>query len=60
MEKWKELAMRLQLHQTIDKENQNLMDDQRQKWRAVSESTCDVILFLSKQNFSFREHREGF
>ena len=42
MDKWKELTVRLHLNQTIDKENQNLMDDQRKKWRAVFESVADV------------------
>jgi len=60
MDKWKELAMRLQLHKTTDKEKQNLMDDHRQKWRAVLESIFDVITFLSMQNLPFRRHRDTF
>ena len=30
-DKWKELALRLQLHQTIDKEMQDLMDNEKNK-----------------------------
>ena len=60
MDKWKELTVRLHLNQTIDKENQNLMDDQRKKWRAVFESVADVTLFLSKQSLPFRGHGESF
>jgi len=43
--KWKELAMRLQLHQTTYERDQNLMDDQQQKWRAVSEATVEWMTF---------------
>ncbi|CAK8695842.1 unnamed protein product [Clavelina lepadiformis] len=36
------------------------MDEERKKWKAISESVVDVILFLSKQNLPFRGHREAF
>lgn len=52
--------MRLQLHQTIEEENQIRMDDQRKNGRAVLEGVVDVILFLSKQYLPFRGHRESF
>jgi len=32
------------------------MDKERKKWRAIT----DVTIFLSKQNFSYRGHREDF
>ena len=52
--------MRLQLQQTIDKNMQKQIDQERKKWKAILESVVDVILFLSKQNLPFRGHREAF
>ena len=60
IEKWKDLAMRLQLQQTIDKNMQKHIDEERKKWKAILESVVDVLLFLSKQNLLFRGHREAF
>jgi len=34
------------------------MDKERKKWRTISRIIIDVIFFLSKQNLSFRGHRE--
>ena len=50
----------LQLQQTIDKNMQKQINQERKKWKAILESVVDVILFLSKQNLPFREHREAF
>jgi len=36
------------------------MDKERKKWRAISRIIIDVIFFLSKQNISFRGHREDY
>jgi len=36
------------------------MDKERKKWRAIIHVIIDVILFLSKQNLSCRDHREDF
>ena len=52
--------MRLKLQQTIDKNMQKHIDEERKKWKAILESVVDVILFLSKQNLPFRRHREAF
>ena len=52
--------MRLQLQQTIDKNIQKHIDEERKKRKAILESLVDVILFLSKQNLPFRGHREAF
>ena len=60
IEKWKELAMRLQLQQTIDKNMQKHIGEERKKWKAILESVVDVILFQSKQNLPFRGRREAF
>ena len=34
-DKWKELALRLQLHQTNDKEMQDFMDKEKNKYREI-------------------------
>ena len=52
--------MRLQLQQTIDKNMQKHIDEERKKWKAILESVVDVMLFLSKQNLPFRRHGEAF
>ena len=57
-DKWNELALRLQVHQTIDKEMQNLMNEEKYRWREILQSVAAVIKFLSKQNLPFRSHRE--
>ena len=57
-DEWQELALRLQFHQTIDKEMQDLMHKEKDKWREILQSVIDVIKFLSKQNLPFRGHRE--
>ena len=58
-DKWKELALRLQLHQTIDKKMQDLMDKEKTKWKKILHSIVEVIKFLCKQNFPIRGHREN-
>jgi len=35
------------------------MDKGRNKWTAIIRKIIDVILFLRKQNLSFRGHREN-
>ena len=57
-DKWKELALRLELHQTIDKKMQDLMDKEKNKWREILRSVIEVIKFLCKQNLPLRGHRE--
>ena len=57
-DKWKELALRLQLQQKIDKEMQDLMDKQKNKGREIQHSVVEVIKFLCKQNLPLRGHRE--
>ena len=53
-DKWKELVPRFQLHQTIDKLHQtilhlqNLMDNEKNKWREILRSVAEVIKFLCK------------
>ena len=56
--KWEEFALRLQLHQAIEKEMQDLMDKEKNKWREIQHSVVEVIKFLCKQNLPLRCHRE--
>jgi len=58
LNKWYGLTLRLHNHQAVGKGIQDIMDKERKKWRAISRIIIDVILFLSKQNLSFRNHRE--
>jgi len=60
LNKWYELTLRLHNHQVIGKGIQDTMDKERKKWRAISRIIIDVIFFLSKQNISFRGHREDY
>ena len=56
IEKRKELAMRLQLQQTIGKNMQKHIDEERkfdEKWKAILKSVVHVILFRNKQNLPF-------
>ena len=51
-------SLRLQFHQTIDKEMQDFMDKEKNKWRKILHSVVEVIKFLRKQNLPLRGHRE--
>ena len=53
-----ELTLRLHIHQAVGKEIQDIMRKERTKRRAINGIIIDVIFFLSKQNLSFRGHRE--
>ena len=55
---WAHIA--IHIRQTVDKGIQDIMDKERKKWTAIICKIIDVILFLSKQNLSFRGHRENF
>ena len=63
-DKLKELVLRLQLYQTIDKlyqtilHLQNLMDNEKNKCREILRSVVKVIKFLCKQNLTLHGHRE--
>ena len=56
--KWNELAPRLQVYQTIDKEMQNLTNKEKNRWREILQSVVAGIKFLSKQNLPFHGHRK--
>ena len=51
-------SLRLQFHQTIDKEMQDFMDKEKNKWRKILHSVVEVIKFLRKQNLPLRGHHE--
>ena len=58
-DKWKEMAMRLDNGQTLDKSLQMELDAERKKWVNILYRIVDVILYLVKQNLSLRGHRES-
>ena len=58
MEKWKTLASGLQLQTTIDAATISLVEKEKKKFRDILHSVLNVILFLARQNLSFRGHRE--
>ena len=58
-DKWKEMAMRLDNGQTLDRSLQMEIDAERKKWVNVLNRIVDVILYLAKQNLPLRGHRES-
>ena len=58
-DKWKEMAMRLDNGQTLDRSLQMEIDAEINKWVNVLNRIVDVILYLTKQNLSLRGHRES-
>lgn len=58
-EKWKELEMRLNKNQTLDKSLQEQVETEKRKWVGILHRVVDVILFLAKQNLPLRGHRES-
>ena len=58
-DEWKEMAMRLDNGQTLDKSLQMELDAERKKWVNIIYRIVDVILYLVKQNLSLRGHRES-
>ena len=57
-DKWKEIALKFQLHQTIDKEMQDLIDKEKNKWREILHSVVEVIEFLCNQSLPLHGHRK--
>ena len=53
VDKWKELALRFQLHQTIDNKMQDLMDKEKNKWREILHSVVEVIKFYVSKIFLY-------
>ena len=57
--KWKELEIRTTLGATIDKKEQEVVENQVKKWKEILSRLLDIIRFLAKQNLPLRGHREG-
>ena len=55
---WKELAMRLDKGQTLDRDQQGRIESQKKRWVNILHRILDAILFLTKQNLALRGHRE--
>lgn len=51
---WFEASRRLKTNKTIDKNLQSLIIRERDHWRLVLDRMCNIILYLSKNNLSFR------
>jgi len=58
LNKWYEFRPQLHIHQTVDEGMQNVLDKELKKWRTIICIIIDVVLFLSKQNLFFRDHRQ--
>lgn len=58
-EKWKEVEMRIRKEQTIDRSLQDQIKKEMKTWVKILEQILDAIMFLAKQNLSFRGHREN-
>jgi hypothetical protein len=56
---WKELEMRLNKNQTLDRHLQEQVEIEKRKWVGILHRVVDVILFLAKQNLPLRGHRES-
>jgi len=56
--KWKELEINLGHGATIDKREQNILENETKTWREILFRLLDIIRFLAKQNLAFRGHRE--
>ena len=55
-DKWKELAMRSNKNQTLNKSLQEQVVTKEKKWVDILHRVIDVILFLAKQSLPFRGH----
>ena len=58
-DKWKELEMRLNMGETLDKNHLERMESERKKWIDILHRIMDIILFLARQNLALRGHRES-
>jgi len=55
--KRKEVEMRIRKEQTIDRSLQDQIKKEMKTWVKILERILDAIMFLAKQNLSFRSHR---
>ena len=57
-DEWKQLAIRLKLGRTTNTSFHSHVREEEKQWKDILRWIFDVIAFLSKQNLSFRGHRE--
>lgn len=55
--KWKQLEIGLGQRATIDKLQQQNIDNEIKKWKEILARILDIIRSLAKQNLVFRGHR---
>ena len=55
----KELKIWIACGATIDKKEQEVVENQVKNWKEILSRLLDIIRFLTKQNLPSREHREG-
>ena len=58
-DKWKELEMRLNMGETLDKNHMERIESERKKWIDILHRIMNIILFLARQNLALRGHRES-
>lgn len=51
---WQEMSIRLKLKQTIDSQQQTLIDEERKRWTSVLVRLCAIIRCIAAQNLAFR------
>lgn len=56
MKAWKELAVRLRSGETIDKQEEALLEAERVRWRAVLTCLTAIVQSLAVRNFALRGH----
>ena len=56
---WKAFEIRIASGATIDKKEQEEIENQVKKWKEILSRLVDIIRFLAKQNLALRGHREG-
>ena len=55
---WKEMEIRIASGKTIDKMEQEVVENKKKQWKSILSRLLDIIRFLAKQNLSLRGHRE--
>ncbi|KAI2661980.1 Zinc finger MYM-type protein 1 [Labeo rohita] len=58
MKAWKELAVRLRSGETIDKQEEALLEAERVRWRAVLTRLTAIVQSLAVRNLALRGHTE--
>lgn len=58
MKAWKELAVRFRSGETIDKQEEALLEAERVRWRAVLTHLTAIVQSLAVRNLALRGHTE--